>query len=87
MLTQVGEALHYAHQHEIVHCDLKPDNILFNAQGEALLADFGIAAILSTASVKRLADPEGTPSYMAPEQFRGEVSMANTCSMFEDTLF
>jgi serine/threonine protein kinase len=74
ILTQVGEALHYAHQQNIVHCDLKPENILFNAQGEAVLADFGIATVLSTMSFKQLASPEGTPSYMAPEQFHGQVS-------------
>jgi serine/threonine protein kinase len=74
ILTQVGEALQYAHQQNIVHCDLKPENILFNAQGEAVLADFGIATALSTMSVKQLTDMEGTPAYMAPEQFRGQVS-------------
>ena len=45
LLTQIGQALHYAHQHNIVHRDLKPENILFNAQGEALLADFGVDEI------------------------------------------
>ena len=74
ILTQVGEALCYAHQQNIVHCDLKPENILFNAEGEAVLADFGIATVLSTMSVKQLADMEGTPAYMAPEQFHGQVS-------------
>jgi serine/threonine protein kinase len=74
ILTQVGEALYYAHQQNIVHCDLKPENILFNAQGEAVLADFGVAIVLSTMSVQQLASLEGTPSYMAPEQFRGQVS-------------
>ena len=74
ILKQIGDALHHAHQQHIVHCDLKPENILFNAQGEAVLADFGIATVLSTMSVKVLANPEGTPSYMAPEQFHGQVS-------------
>ena len=74
ILKQIGDALHHAHQQHIVHCDLKPENILFNAQGEAVLADFGIATVLSTMSVKVLANPEGTPSYMAPEQFQGQVS-------------
>jgi len=74
LLTQIGEALHYAHQQNIVHRDLKPDNILFNAKGEAVLADFGIAAILSSARTRDVGDA-GTPAYMAPEMFEGKVSV------------
>ncbi|HVB26231.1 MAG TPA: serine/threonine-protein kinase [Ktedonobacteraceae bacterium] len=75
IITQVGEALQYAHQHEqhVVHCDLKPENILFNATGDALLADFGIAVILGTTGTKLLSKG-GTLGYMAPEQFKGLVS-------------
>jgi len=73
ILSQVGEALYYAHQQHIVHRDLKPENILFNANDRALLADFGIATTLSTSSVK-YSSVIGTPSYMAPEQFQGTVS-------------
>ncbi|MFL5592890.1 MAG: serine/threonine-protein kinase, partial [Ktedonobacteraceae bacterium] len=67
ILSQVGQALHHAHQQNIVHRDLKPANILFNATGEALLADFGIATVLTTAGTKQLGQG-GTPAYMAPEQ-------------------
>ena len=72
IITQVGEALLYAHQQQIIHRDLKPENILFN-HGIAYLADFGIAITLATASVKNVTIT-GTPSYMAPEQFQGQVS-------------
>ncbi len=73
ILSQVGQALQYAHEQKIVHRDIKPDNILFNTQGDALLADFGIATILTTTGTKELGRG-GTPAYMAPEQFDGTVS-------------
>ena len=73
ILSQVGQALSYAHGQHIIHRDLKPENILFNARGEALLSDFGIATTLSTASVKAVG-LLGTPLYMAPEQFQGIIS-------------
>lgn len=56
-----------------MHRDLKPENILFNAKGEALLADFGIAKMLDTIGVRQ-GTIISTPSYMAPEQFRGLAS-------------
>jgi len=74
IVTDIGEALYYAHQQNIVHRDLKPDNILFNARGEALLADFGLAAILSSARSMHIGSA-GTPAYMAPEMFEGTVSV------------
>jgi serine/threonine protein kinase len=73
ILTQIGQALHAAHQQTIVHRDLKPENILFNEKGEALLADFGLAVILSTKRTKEIGRG-GTPAYMAPEQFEGMIS-------------
>jgi serine/threonine protein kinase len=71
ILTKIGQALHYAHQHNIVHRDLKPANILFKANGEVMLADFGIAVLLEGTT---FINPYGTPAYMAPEQFQGIVS-------------
>src|SRR6266567_216122 len=73
ILTQIGQALQHAHQQNIIHRDLKPENILFNAKGDAMLADFGIAIVLATSSVRQV-DATGTPAYMAPEQFRGMIS-------------
>src|SRR5437588_4429487 len=74
ILSQVDQALQYAHEQNIIHRDLAPGNILFNAKNEVLLADFGIATMLDTASIKQTTNPIGTPPYMAPEQFQGEIS-------------
>lgn len=72
ILHQIAAALHFAHGHQVIHRDLKPDNILFNTRGETLLADFGIATVIGTASYRQTR-VIGTPAYMAPEQFRGHV--------------
>ena len=74
ILSQVGAALQYIHQQNIIHCDLKPENVLFDAQGTALLADFGIAKIAAAVGMEKdekTGRGTGTPEYMAPEQFQG----------------
>lgn len=73
ILSQLGAALHYAHQQNVVHRDLKPANILFTTQGEVRLADFGLSVILETAGTGNVG-ARGTPFYMAPEQFEGKLS-------------
>jgi serine/threonine protein kinase len=73
ILWQIGQALQFAHQHNIIHRDIKPANILFNTNGDAVLADFSIALRLEMTGTQR-ADSSGTPYYMAPEQFEGIVS-------------
>ena len=72
VLRQVGEALHFAHQQNIVHSDVKPENILFLSDTEAVLADFDIARTVSKAHVA-VQSLGGTSAYMAPEQFQGKV--------------
>ncbi len=74
ILSQIGEGLAYTHQRGIIHRDLKPGNILFNKNHDAMLADFGIAIVMHSARGERRATMVGTPTYMAPEQFRGIAS-------------
>ena len=72
--TEVARALEYAHQHGVIHRDIKPENILVEADGSALVADFGIARALGAAgeSLTQSGMLVGTPAYMSPEQAGSE---------------
>jgi serine/threonine protein kinase/tetratricopeptide (TPR) repeat protein len=72
LITKVARTVHYAHEHGILHRDIKPGNILLDAKGEPHLTDFGLARLVeSESSVTQTLDVLGTPSYMAPEQAVG----------------
>src|SRR5262249_36276025 len=72
LIAKVARTVHYAHQHGVLHRDIKPGNILLDAQGEPLLTDFGLARLVETEStITRSLEVMGTPSYMAPEQAAG----------------
>lgn len=79
LLTKVCEAVHYAHQNLVIHCDLKPGNILVNNQGIPKLLDFGTAMLLSAEAGEDLTAPRlMTIRYASPEQLRGgRVSTAS----------
>ncbi|MEP6622202.1 MAG: serine/threonine-protein kinase, partial [bacterium] len=71
--AQVASALAAAHAAGIVHRDVKPANVLFDAEGAARLADFGIAKLLESPDVLTRDAAIGTPAYMSPEQARGDA--------------
>jgi TolB-like protein/tRNA A-37 threonylcarbamoyl transferase component Bud32 len=79
LIAKVARTVHYAHQHGILHRDIKPGNILLDQNGEPLLTDFGLARLLDTEStVTRTMEVLGTPSYMAPEQAVGSNSVVSS---------
>jgi len=72
LIAKVARTVHYAHEHGILHRDIKPGNILLDTKGEPHLTDFGLARLVeSESSVTQTLDVLGTPSYMAPEQAVG----------------
>jgi serine/threonine protein kinase len=74
LASQIAEALRVAHERGIVHCDIKPQNVLLDDAGDAKVADFGIALAASRSSTSgtNLLSSFGTAGYMAPEQAMGE---------------
>jgi eukaryotic-like serine/threonine-protein kinase len=70
--SQVADALAVAHQRGIVHRDIKPQNVLLTASGEAKVADFGKARVVSARTVTEANLVLGTAAYMSPEQVRSE---------------
>ncbi len=72
ILAEVGKALAYAHKKEIVHRDIKPDNIMFDEHGHAVVTDFGIAKAASGGKLTGTGMSIGTPHYMSPEQAKAQ---------------
>src|SRR5229473_7715539 len=72
ILAEVGRALAYAHKKEIVHRDIKPDNIMFDEHGHAVVTDFGIAKAASGGKLTGTGMSIGTPHYMSPEKAKAQ---------------
>jgi tetratricopeptide (TPR) repeat protein len=88
ILRDVARALGYAHQHGVVHRDIKPDNVLLS-HGTAVVTDFGIAKALSASraesaadSLTRVGTSIGTPAYMAPEQAAGDADTDHRADIY-----
>src|SRR5947208_2352131 len=84
LIAKIARTVHYAHEHGILHRDIKPGNILLDAKGEPHLTDFGLARLVeSESSVTQTLDVLGTPSYMAPEQAVGNnAAVSSTTDVY-----
>src|SRR5213076_1185179 len=81
LIAKVARTVHYAHEHSILHRDIKPGNILLDASREPHLTDFGLARLLETeSSITHTLDVLGTPSYMAPEQAAGNNAAVSSAT-------
>jgi serine/threonine-protein kinase len=81
LLVKIARAVHHAHQHAILHRDIKPGNILLDANGEPHVSDFGLAKSLDSGDKLTLSGAMlGSPSYMSPEQAAGHSERLTTAS-------
>ena len=83
IITQIAQALQYAHDHHVIHRDVKPDNIMLSPNGKAKLTDFGLAKDYEAdEDLTRQASGLGTPHFMAPEQFADAKNVDARCDIY-----
>ncbi len=81
LVAAIGRAVHYAHQHGVLHRDLKPHNIVLDAQGLPNLTDFGLAKLLQQDTGLTMSEAVmGSPAFMAPEQAAGKAKHLTTAA-------
>ena len=73
IVIEIGQALSYAHAHNMIHRDVKPANVMVNSENRIILTDFGLAKILTGPRLTLTGAAVGTPAYMAPEQGLGDA--------------
>ncbi len=82
LMSHVADALSALHREHVIHRDVKPANVLVDGEGQALLADLGLAKIEFDATMTSQNRAVGTPAYMAPEQARGPDSVDGRADLF-----
>ena len=81
LVAKLARTVQYAHEHGILHRDIKPGNILLDVKGEPHLTDFGLARLMEAeGTVTRTLEVMGTPSYMAPEQAAGNNAAVSSAT-------
>lgn len=81
LMIKVSSAVHYAHQHGVLHRDVKPGNILVDRQGEPFLTDFGLAKVLELdGNLTQTISVMGTPNYLAPELVSGGARLSTVAT-------